>query len=286
MFNDVMHPSYTAMIMMFILIVMAVMVGVNPLLLAIRRREEKQDRVLRSALLLSITPRAVTIMTGLLVLVLATVGFTLLDGSVIAMTIFGTVGVILPVFAIRYMVKRRLEKLEEQLVGAIQTLASGVRAGLNLVQGMQMVARDAPAPIQQEFSHLVQEYEYGIPLDEAMENSMARIGSSDFRLLFTALRTHRERGGNLGETLDRIALSIREIQRLDNKVRTETAQGRATARWLGALPGVVLGVLFLISGDSVELMFTDPIGKAMLGGVVLLNLIGYLWIRKVMQIDI
>jgi tight adherence protein B len=286
MFNDVMHPSYTAMIMMFILIVMAVMVGVNPLLLAIRRREEKQDRVLRSALLLSITPRAVTIMTGILVLVLATIGFTLMDGSVIALTIFGAVGVILPVFVIRWMVKRRLEKLEEQLVGAIQTLASGVRAGLNLVQGMQMVARDAPDPIRQEFSHLVQEYEYGIPLDEAMENSAARIGSSDFRLLFTALRTHRERGGNLGETLDRIALSIREIQRLDNKVRTETAQGRATARWLGALPGVVLGMLFLISGDSVTLMFVDPLGKGMLGGVVLLNLIGYLWIRKVMQIDI
>jgi Flp pilus assembly protein TadB len=55
---------------------------------------------------------------------------------------------------------------------------------------------------------------------------------------------------------------------------------------LGALPGVVLGMLFLISGDSVQLMFTDPIGKAMLGGVVVLNLIGYLWIRKVMQIDI
>jgi tight adherence protein B len=286
MLGDVMQPSQIVMIVMFFLIVMTVMIGVNPLLLAIRRREEKQDRVLRSALLLNITPRSVTVMTAILSLVLAAVGFTLMDGSVIALTIFGAVGVILPVFVIRWMVKRRLEKLEEQLVGAIQTLASGVRAGLNLVQGMQMVARDAPDPIRQEFSHLVQEYEYGIPLDEAMENSAARIGSSDFRLLFTALRTHRERGGNLGETLDRIALSIREIQRLDNKVRTETAQGRATARWLGALPGVVLGMLFLISGDSVTLMFVDPLGKGMLGGVVLLNLIGYLWIRKVMQIDI
>ena len=286
MFSDVMQPSQIAMIVMFFLIVMAVMVGVNPLLLAIRRREEKQDRILRSALLLNVKPRSVTVMTGILVLALAAIGLTLMDGSVIAMTIFGVVGVALPAVLIQWMVKRRLAKLEEQLVGAIQTLASGVRAGLNLVQGMQMVSRDAPVPIKQEFGHLVQEYEYGIPLDEAMENSAARIGSSDFRLLFTALRTHRERGGNLGETLDRIALSIREIQRLDNKVRTETAQGRATARWLGALPGVVLGMLFLISRDSVTLMFTDTLGKAMLGGVVLLNLIGYLWIRKVMQIDI
>ncbi len=286
MFSDVMQPSQIAMIVMFFLIVMAVMVGVNPLLLAIRRREEKQDRILRSALLLNVKPRSVTVMTGILVLVLAVIGLIMMDGSVIAMTIFGAVGVMLPAVLIQWMVKRRLAKLEEQLVGAIQTLASGVRAGLNLVQGMQMVARDAPVPIKQEFGHLVQEYEYGIPLDEAMENSAARIGSSDFRLLFTALRTHRERGGNLGETLDRIALSIREIQRLDNKVRTETAQGRATARWLGALPCVVLGMLFLISRDSVTLMFTDTLGKAMLGGVVLLNLIGYLWIRKVMQIDI
>ena len=193
---------------------------------------------------------------------------------------------LLPGLYIRWLTKKRLQKLEEQLVGAVQTLASGVRAGLNLVQGMQMVSRDAPVPIKQEFAHLVQEYEYGIPLDEAMNNAATRIGSSDFRLLFTALHTHRERGGDLGETLDRIAFSIREIQRLENKVRTETARGRATARWLGALPAIVLFMLFLISRDTVVLMFTDQIGKVLLAAVIVLNLVGYLWIRKIMAIDI
>ena len=78
---------------------------------------------------------------------------------------------LLPGLYIRWLTRKRLRKLENQLVGAVQTLASGVRAGLNLVQAMQMVSRDAPIPIKQEFAHLVQEYEYGIPLDDAMNNA-------------------------------------------------------------------------------------------------------------------
>jgi tight adherence protein B len=149
-----------------------------------------------------------------------------------------------------------------------------------------MIVRDAPKPIQQEFAHLLREYEYGVPLDEAMNSAGERIGSNDFRLLFAALRTHRERGGNLGETLDRIAESIREIQRLERRVETLTAQGRATARWLGAMPMAVLAISYLIVPEGVRQLFTTATGNWILTAVVILNILGWLWIRKIMAVDI
>ena len=133
---------------------------------------------------------------------------------------------------------------------------------------------------------MLREYEYGVPLDEAMGKASVRIGSGDFTLLFTALETHRQRGGNLGVTLDRIADSIREIQRLENRVDTLTAQGRATARWLGAMPGVVMGILYLIDPSGVRTMFSTGAGKIIILVIIALNIIGFTWIRKIVTIDI
>jgi tight adherence protein B len=272
-------------IVIFLGTLAAVAIGTNPLLLAIRRREREYGEVLNRALLLDISPRMVTIITAICMFFLAAMLYSL-TGWLLAVGVGLFLGVMLPWSFVRYLRRRRLRKLEEQLVSAIQTLASGVRAGLNLVQAMQMIARDAPKPISQEFAHLLREYEYGVPFDEAMAAAAGRIGSNDFQLLFAALRTHRERGGNLGETLYRIAASIREIQRLERQVETLTAQGRATARWLGAMPMAVLAIAYLFMGDDVKLLFTTPTGNWVLVTVVFLNLLGWLWIRKIMAVDI
>ena len=260
-------------------------VGARPLRELIRRREEEYDLSFRRALLLDVPPRMITLGTGMVMLVLGFLGYAVAR-NVIGAILGGAVGAFLPHTSIRYLRRRRLKRLEEQLVGGVQTLASGVRAGLNLAQSLQLVARDGPAPLRQEFAHLTREYEYGVSLDEAMSNAAARIGSSDFRLLFAALHTHRERGGDLGETLDRIADSIREIQRLESQVQTLTAQGRATARWLGAMPVVILGILYFIDKNGVQKLFTEPLGNLLILGIVVLTVLGFLWIRKVIAIDI
>ena len=134
---------------------------------------------------------------------------------------------------------------------------------------------------------MVREYEFGIGLEVAMSNAAERIGSGDFGLLFAALLTHRERGGNLGETLDKICEAIREIQRLEHRVDSLTAQGRATARFLGAMPAVVLAIVyFIVDAKGVESMFTSTAGKVILAAIIILNILGFLWIRKIMDIDI
>ncbi|MGB2821823.1 MAG: type II secretion system F family protein [Phycisphaerae bacterium] len=272
-------------IVILVLTTAAVFVGLRPLREAIRRREEEYDLIFRRALLMDISPRLITVGTALVMLVLGFMGYAI-SGSPIGAGIGGAVGVFLPHAMVRYLRRRRLRRLEDQLVSGIQTLASGVRAGLNLVQSLTLVARDGPAPLRQEFTHMVREYEYGISLDEAMVNAAERIGSSDFRLLFAALHTHRERGGDLGETLDRIAASVREIQRLEKQVQTLTAQGRATARWLGAMPVVILLILYSFDSENVTKLFTEPVGNLILGIIIVLNILGFLWIKKTISIDI
>ncbi len=273
-------------VFIFIAAATAVWLGYNPLRKLLLRREAFYKHVLCNTLLLEIHPRVVTVLTVMVMILLAAVAFALLDGSLIATLLGAVVGFVLPHTIVNLLRRRRLEKLESQLVGTIQTLASGVRAGLNLVQAMEMVARDGPVPTNQEFRHMLREYEYGVPLDDAMIKASTRIGSGDFTLLFTALETHRQRGGNLGMTLDRIADSIREIQRLENRVDTLTAQGRATARWLGAMPAVVMCILYLIDPSGVRTMFSTGAGKIIVMTIIGLNIIGFAWIRKIVTIDI
>ncbi len=273
-------------VVIFVGVATAMWYGWQPLKAVIFQQEVRYERVLRQRLLMDVKPRTMTVLNIAVISLLGLIGYAL-TGHIIGVILCGGVGILLPAIWMKVLAKRRLKKLENQLVGGIQTLCSGVRAGLNMVQAMELVATDGPIPLKQEFAHMIREYEFGVPLEEAMDNSAARIGSGDFRLLFAALQTHRERGGDLGETLDRIAESIREIQRLENQVQTLTAEGRATARWLGAMPIVVLLILyFIVSPEGVKSLFTDDFGNFLLLIMIILNVSGFLWIRKIMSIDI
>lgn len=252
----------------------------------LRWQEMQFDHVLRHRLLIDVAPRTATTFAVVATVVLALL-FYLGTGTVFGLLIGVAIGVVVPMVLLRLLVRRRRERLEGQLVNGVHMLASGVRAGLNLIQSMELLARDGPDPIRQEFAHMLREYEYGMSLEQAMANAAERIGSNDYELLMAALRTHRERGGDLGATLDRIAESLREIQRLENQVRTLTAQGRATARWLGAMPGVIMLLLFLmVDSQAVGEMFVTLIGRLILTVILILNIIGFFWIRRVMSVDI
>ena len=180
----------------FVGVVVAVAVGGKPFKQAVLRQEEMFTRVLRGKLLIDVKSRSATYLSGMSILFFALISYALVGwvGGLIGVV----VGALVPSMVLRLLARKRLEKLEAQLVPGIQTLASGVRAGLNLVQAMELVADEGSVPLRQEFRHLLREYEFGISLEEAMDNASERIGSGDFALLFAALQTHRERGGNLG----------------------------------------------------------------------------------------
>lgn len=264
---------------------MLVYYGRETFLRIIRRQERAYDRVLRRQLLLDIEPRVAVIISGSGIVLFFLFGL-FVTGSLIVGLICGGLALFVPNLIIRYLEDKRREQLESQLVDGLTTLASGVRAGLNLIQSMELLVNNATGPLRQEFSQILREYQMGVDLNQALRNASNRIGSPLYRLTFTAIEMHRIRGGDSGESMDRIAESVREIRRLEGKLDALTAQGRAQAWMMAVMPIVFIIMLYFIEPEGVTMLITTTVGRLTLLGVVGLIVVAYLWIRKILAVDI
>ena len=247
--------------------------------------EARYDRVLRRQLLMDIHPRTAVYLAAGAVVVAFLLGLALL-GSLIAGLILAALAFFMPRLVVSHLEEKRRLRLDSQLVDALTTMASAVRAGLNLVQAMELLVGNHIGPVRQEFGQVLREYSMGRDLNECLHAASNRIGSPLYRLTFTAIEMHRLRGGDTGESLDRIADSIRDIQRLEGKLDAMTAQGRMQAWAMAAMPLAFLGILYLIEPAGVTLLFTTTVGKLLLLIIVALIVAGYLWIKRIMAVDI
>lgn len=272
-------------LLMLVAVYLLVRYGVGPGKRWIDRQAISYDRVLRRQLLLDIDPiHVVWFNIGSVVVIFLLA--TLITGNLLAGLIFATVTVFIPHLLIKHLETKRRERLERQLVDGLTTLASGTRAGLNLVQSMQLIVENYKGPIHQEFRQILSEYEMGMDLNLALRSASNRIGSMLYRLTFTAIEMHRVRGGDSSESMDRLSDSVREIQKLEGKLDAITAQGRMQALFMSAMPVVIIIMMFFLLPDHTALLFTDPRGRVMLMLCILMISGGYFWIRKIMQVDI
>ncbi len=258
--------------------------GYHATLAFVKRQEAWYDYTLNQRLLLGVDPRTCFYMSVLGVVIVASMGYLLLDLP--GLLIGAIIGFVLPIVSIKHAEAKRARKLDEQIVDGVITLASGVRAGLNLVQSMENLVANSSGPIRQEFNQLLAEYQMGIDLNQAMRNTSNRIGSSNYRLLFTAIEMHRLRGGDAAESLDRIAESIREIQRLEGKLDALTAQGRTQANMMATMPVVIIVIMYFIDSEGVSMLFSNPGGRMILFIAAFMIFIAFIWIRRIMDIDI
>lgn len=250
-----------------------------------RELERRADHALNHNLMLDVSPRAAAV-AALGIAAMPSLLVYLLIGGLFAPSLALAGGLFLPAMVVRHLEQKRAQRLEYQLVDALTTLASAVRAGLTLVQAIEVLVKNSVGPVQQEFGQLLREYQMGLDLNHAMRNASNRIGSPSYRLVFTAIEMHRRRGGDTGESLDRIADSIREIQRLEAKLDSLTAQGRYQAWLMAAMPLALIVILYLIDSDGVTALFVEPVGRLILLAAVGLIVVSCLWIRKIMRIDI
>src|SRR5690606_29355234 len=136
---------------------------------------------------------------------------------------------------------------------------------LSLAQAIEILARQTPRPISQEFQQIHGEYQLGKPLERCLLEAKQRLCSENFALFAAAVEASRESGGRLNETVERIALSVRELQRLERKLRSETAQARASAFYMSLAPFVVLAIYYLvIDPENTERLFTTAWGQILL----------------------
>lgn len=271
-------------LMMLSGIVLIVRYGFTPGKAWIDQQQMHYDRVLCRQLLMDVDPRtAVWSHIGGVVVVLMLGVY--LTGALIGI-VLAAVAALVPYFIIRHLEAKRRIRLEIQLVDGLSSIASGVRAGLNLVQSMQLLVQNQTGPIEQEFGQILREYEMGMDLNQAMRQASDRIGSQLYRLTFTAIEMHRLRGGDSGESMDRIAESIREIQRLEGKLDAITAQGRVQANMMATMAVVIIVMMLMIFPEDTKMLFTEPQGRIILIVACALIAAGYFWIKKIMQVDI
>ncbi len=259
--------------------------GANNFIRWMRRQHQRFDVALNQQLLLEIDPKLAIGATIFGMVAVGVAGYALM-ASIIGFIMGATITYFVPFFFISWQENKRRARLEAQLVDGIVALASGVRAGLNLVQSMELLVVNSEGPIKQEFAQLLREYSMGLDLNQCMRNTSDRIGLPNYRLLFTAIEMHRKRGGDTGESLDRIAESIREIQRLEGKLDAVTSQGRTQARMMAGAAIVLIFIYWIIDPEGVNLMLTEPKGRVFLLIAFATIGVGFYWINRIMDVDI
>jgi len=201
--------------------------------------------------------------------------------------VFAAVFLAVPWYVIRRIAEKRQLKIEDQLADAMVSLSSAIKAGLSLGQALEILAEQCPRPIKEEFQQMVGEYKLGKPLDKCLDEARERLRSENFALFAAAMQASRESGGKLNETVERIAHSVMELQRLERKIISETAQARTSAVYMALAPfAVLLMYYFFIDPVNTERLFSTVPGQLMMCISLVFNLVAYLWARKILNSDI
>jgi tight adherence protein B len=191
-----------------------------------------------------------------------------------------------PFLFLAYKRRRRIARFEELFPDAIDALARAVRAGHPLTTSISFVAAEMPEPIASEFRLTFEQQNLGVPLPDALRNLAERMPLADVQIFITALSIQRESGGNLGEILDNLSALIRDRFRILRQVRVHAAEGNLSMYVLVALPPMAAAGMYLLSPEYMMRLFIDPLGQTALKISLVLQIIGYLVIRRIVRIRV
>lgn len=229
--------------------------------------------------------------SGLLLMALGTsVLLALVASAVVRLAVAPLVGAAIG-FAVPFLLVQRrrtsrLRKFEEQFPEALDLIARAVRAGHAFSAGLKMAADEVDNPVGPEFRKTFEEQNYGLPLKDALNNMADRVPLLDVRFFATAVLIQRDTGGNLAEILDNLAHVVRERFKILRQVRVHTAHGRFTGYVLLALPAALAMALMFINPDHMSLLFRERVGQMLVTVVIVMQTVGYLWIRKIVKIEV
>jgi tight adherence protein B len=222
----------------------------------------------------------------LLAAVVFGVAFMIAGGSVL----FGWAGIVLGFFIpyayASHRRAKRFQRFEERFPEAIDTLARAVRAGHAFTTALEMIANEISEPVAGEFRQLFEEQKFGLPVRDALLNLADRIPLVDVKFFVTAVMLQRETGGNLAEILDNLSYVIRERFKILRQVRVHTAQGRLTMVLLMALPPTIVVVMLTLNPGFMRPLFTDPLGHVLIVAGIVLQTVGYFFIRRIIRIQV
>jgi tight adherence protein B len=195
-------------------------------------------------------------------------------------------GFFLPLLLVKHYRERRIKRFNVQLVDALQAMANAFRAGLTFTRAIEQTAREAQPPLAQEFGLFVKEVKLGVSLEEALINMGRRVGSDDLGLVVVATNIARQLGGNMAEMFETLSGVIRERFRLEGKIDALTSQGKLQGWVVAAMPVVLGMVLNSMRPDLMAPMMDHWFGYLLVATIALMEILGIVIIRRIVNIDI
>lgn len=221
---------------------------------------------------------------------MALIGFVLTIGygwiNIIFTVTLGLIGYHSFRMWLRFFWERRIGVFNDQLVDALNLLANSLKSGLNLSQAIQVLVQESKNPMAQEFALVLSQEKLGLTLDEALEKMLERIPSEDLAIAIHSVLILRETGGDLSETFETIATTIRERRKVSGKIKSMTQQGKLQGLILLLLPFGLGAMLYVVNPPYIIPMVTTQLGWIMIFIMLIFQGVGALWIKKIVNIDV
>jgi tight adherence protein B len=250
-----------------------------------RERFTENAKVSLEDMFLFLDPRAL-FRANIALFVLLPLFVWVTTGALFLAVLAAVVSAIFPRTAWVVMRNRRLAKLVLQLPDALNMMAGSMRAGASLLQSLDMVVKEHPAPISQEFSILLREQRLGLALEDSLRGMAERLKLEDIDLFVSAMTIAKEVGGNLSEILERLATTLRAKAVMEGKIRALTSQGKLQGIIVGLLPVFLAGVLYVMDPHAMMPLFTTIYGWAVIAAVFVMLALGGFFIKKIVTIDV
>lgn len=252
------------------------------------RQKQKEKLSLRVRLQragLDISPNAFWIASGLSGVASAVGVLVFVSGvSPIAAAAAGFVGAFgLPRWVLKFLTKRRQRKFVDNFANAIDIVVRGVKSGLPLNECLGIIARESPAPLNEEFREVVDQSRIGIPLNECFDRMMARMPLPEVKFFSIVISIQQQAGGNLSEALGNLSGVLRDRKTLSGKVKALSAEAKASAAVLGALPFIVMCMVYISAPKYIGILFSTMIGNFMLACAAAWMTCGILVMRKMIN---
>jgi len=233
------------------------------------RQKAKEKITLRMRLQragLDITPKAFWIASAVSGILIGGLVFFSTPGTTplvsVAAAFAGGLG--LPRWVLSFLIKKRQTKFTSEFANAIDVIVRGVKSGLPLNECLGIIARESPSPIREEFQDIVEQSRVGVPLQECFERTMQRMPLPEVKFFSIVIGIQQQAGGNLSEALGNLSGVLRDRKRLSMKVSALSAEAKASAAVLGALPFIVMSMVYITTPKYIMLLFQTKIGSFML----------------------
>jgi tight adherence protein B len=215
-------------------------------------------------------------------------------GFIIGILFFGYIvtgiltilGFFTPTLIVRYYSRKRVRMFNEQLVDALQNMSNALKAGLSLQQAMGTIARDFSPPISQEFGLALKEIKLGVSVEDALKNMAERVKCEDLDLFVTSTIIAKTMGGNLSEMFENIANTIRQRFKIEGRIKALTAQGKLQGFIIGIMPILLWFIMDWMRPDLMEPMLKHWFGYVLIGAILIMEIIGALIIKRIVDIDV